>query len=201
MTATLVERARRYATKAHAAIDQRRKYTNDPYIVHPQAVMELVRSVPHTDEMLAAAWLHDTVEDTPTTLADLESHFGPQVAQLVGMLTNVSTPDSGNRYQRKNDDRRHSAQASPQAKTIKLADLIDNTRSLLTYDSHFARTYLIEKQRLLEVLTEGDSRLWRQAHHIVEQGLATLLLPPHSVPASWFEHARQRYRDSERSSA
>ncbi|WP_274872826.1 HD domain-containing protein, partial [Serratia marcescens] len=62
MTNTLAERARRYATKAHAAIDQRRKYTDDPYIVHPQAVMELVRSVPHTEEMLAAAWLHDTVE-------------------------------------------------------------------------------------------------------------------------------------------
>lgn len=67
MTTTLVERARRYATKAHAAIDQRRKYTNDPYIVHPQAVMEIVSSVPHSEEMLAAAWLHDTVEDTPTT--------------------------------------------------------------------------------------------------------------------------------------
>ena len=99
MTNTLAERARRYATKAHAAIDQRRKYTNDPYIVHPQAVMELVRSVPHTEEMLAAAWLHDTVEDTPTTLGDIESHFGPQVAELVRMLTNVSHAEEFNRLQ------------------------------------------------------------------------------------------------------
>lgn len=101
MTNTLVERARRYATKAHAAIDQRRKYTDDPYIVHPQAVMELVRSVPHTEEMLAAAWLHDTVEDTPTTLGDIESHFGPKVAELVRMLTNVSRAEDGNRFERK----------------------------------------------------------------------------------------------------
>ncbi|HEI8868109.1 TPA: bifunctional (p)ppGpp synthetase/guanosine-3',5'-bis(diphosphate) 3'-pyrophosphohydrolase [Serratia odorifera] len=197
MSSTLVERARRYATKAHAAIDQRRKYTNTPYIVHPQAVVEIVRSVPHTDEMLAAAWLHDTVEDTPTTLADIESHFGQPVAELVGMLTNVSEAGSGNRFERKNRDRRHSAKASPPAKTIKLADLIDNTRSLLTYDSHFARTYLIEKQRLLDVLTEGDPTLWRQASHIVEHGLAMLRLPPHNVPDSWFEHVRQRYLDSE----
>ncbi|MGB8665106.1 MAG: HD domain-containing protein [Serratia inhibens] len=197
MTTTLVERARRYATKAHAAIDQRRKYTNDPYIVHPQAVMEIVSSVPHSEAMLAAAWLHDTVEDTPTTLGDIATHFGPQVAELVGMLTNVSGAGGGNRFERKNRDRRHSAGASPQAKTIKLADLIDNTRSLLEYDSHFARTYLIEKQRLLEVLTEGDPTLWRQASHIVEQGLARLQLPPHNVPASWFEHARQRYRESD----
>ncbi|BEM25945.1 HD domain-containing protein [Serratia nevei] len=197
MTNTLAERARRYATKAHAAIDQRRRYTDDPYIVHPQAVMELVRSVPHTEEMLAAAWLHDTVEDTPTTLGDIDSHFGPKVAELVRMLTNVSHAEDGNRFERKNRDRRHSAGASPQAKTIKLADLIDNTRSLLDYDSHFAQTYLIEKQRLLEVLTEGDPTLWRQASHIVEQGLLRLQQPPHNVPASWFEHARRRYRESD----
>ena len=169
----------------------------NPYIVHPQAVMELVRSVPHTEEMLAAAWLHDTVEDTPTTLGDIDSHFGPKVAELVRMLTNVSHAEDGNRFERKNRDRRHSAAASPQAKTIKLADLIDNTRSLLDYDSHFAQTYLIEKQRLLEVLTEGDPTLWRQASHIVEQGLHRLQQPPHNVPASWFEHARRRYRESD----
>jgi (p)ppGpp synthase/HD superfamily hydrolase len=197
MTDTLAERARRYATKAHGAIDQRRKYTNDPYIVHPQAVMEIVSSVPHSEEMLAAAWLHDTVEDTPSTLADIESHFGPQVASLVAMLTNVSVGSTENRYQRKNRDRRHSASASPQAKTIKLADLIDNTRSLLQYDSHFAKTYLVEKQRLLEVLTEGDPQLWKQASYIIEQGLQNLLLPPHNVPARWFERIRQRYQENE----
>ncbi len=197
MTDTLAERARRYAAKAHGAIDQRRKYTNAPYIVHPQAVVEIVSSVPHTEAMLAAAWLHDTVEDTPTTLADIESRFGPQVAGLVGMLTNVSIGDGGNRFERKNRDRRHSACASPQAKTIKLADLIDNTRSLLAYDCHFAKTYLIEKQRLLEVLTEGDATLWRQASHIIEQSLQTLMLPPHNIPASWFEHTRRRYREND----
>ncbi|WP_260515850.1 HD domain-containing protein [Serratia fonticola] len=197
MTDTLAERARRYATKAHGAIDQRRKYTNDPYIVHPQAVMEIVSSVPHSEEMLAAAWLHDTVEDTPSTLADIESHFGPQVASLVAMLTNVSVGSAENRYQRKNRDRRHSANASPQAKTIKLADLIDNTRSLLQYDSHFAKTYLVEKQRLLEVLTEGDPQLWKQASYIIEQGLQALQLPPHNVPARWFDYARLRYQANE----
>lgn len=197
MTATLEERARRYATQAHAAIDQRRKYTNAPYIVHPQAVVELVRTVPHTEEMLAAAWLHDTVEDTPTTLADIASRFGPQVAQLVDMLTNVSIHGSGSRFIRKSRDRRHSAGASPQAKTIKLADVIDNTRSLLEHDSQFAKTYLLEKQLLLEVLTEGDPALWRQASQIVEQGLAQLMLPPHNVPASWFDAARQRYQKND----
>jgi len=85
---TLEERAQRYASKAHAAADQRRKYTDEPYIVHPAAVVELVRSVSDDDEMLAAAWLHDTVEDTSSTLEDIRTHFGERVRSLVEMLTN-----------------------------------------------------------------------------------------------------------------
>lgn len=56
------ERAKDFATRYHASIDQRRKYTGEPYITHPAAVVELVRSVPHTEAMICAAWLHDTVE-------------------------------------------------------------------------------------------------------------------------------------------
>lgn len=67
--------AMRVATAAHEGIGQVRKYTGEPYINHPAAVAELVSSVPHTPEMLAAAWLHDTVEDTPITLLDIELNF------------------------------------------------------------------------------------------------------------------------------
>ena len=49
----IVERALIFATAAHAAVGQKRKYTGEDYIVHPIAVMELVRSVPHDDNMLA----------------------------------------------------------------------------------------------------------------------------------------------------
>jgi (p)ppGpp synthase/HD superfamily hydrolase len=73
-----------FATTAHASINQRRKYTGEPYIVHPIAVAELVRSVPHTPEMIAAAYLHDVVEDTPVTIEEIREEFGPQVAELVG---------------------------------------------------------------------------------------------------------------------
>ncbi len=73
MMDSLEEQARRYATQAHAEAGQRRKYTDEPYIVHPAAVVELVRSVSHDEHLLAAAWLHDTVEDTGTTLSDIEN--------------------------------------------------------------------------------------------------------------------------------
>ncbi len=189
----VVDKARRYASKAHASIDQRRKYTNDPYIVHPQAVADIVSSVPHTEEMLAAAWLHDTVEDTSTTLDDINSHFGPQVAELVGMLTNVSLACEGDRIEKKNLDRQHCAKASPAAKTIKLADLIDNLRSLVTHDPDFAKTYLIEKRLMLAVLKEGDATLWLQVEHIINDSLQRLHQPPHNVPSSWFQGTEEAY--------
>lgn len=159
--------AREFAEAAHASIDQRRKYTGEPYIAHPAAVVELVRSVPHTDEMIAAAWLHDTVEDTPVTLADVEREFGAEVAALVEQLTDVSRPEDGNRKKRKAIDREHTAKASVQAKTIKLADLIDNTRSIVEHDQDFAKVYLVEKAALLEVLGEGDAMLWAMAAAMV----------------------------------
>lgn len=189
----IVEKARRYATKAHASIDQRRKYTNDPYIVHPHAVVNIVSTVPHDEIMLAAAWLHDTVEDTPTTLEDIHQHFGAEIAELVAMLTNVSCDSQADRIERKNLDRHHSAKASAAAKTIKLADLIDNLRSLITHDPDFAKIYLIEKRLLLAVLKEGDPTLWQQAQHIINDGLQRLLQPPHNIPNSWFDGTEAAY--------
>ena len=121
----LVERARVYATQAHQRIHHQRKYSKQPYQVHLDAVARLVASVTDDPEMLAAAWLHDTVEDTPATLDDIEAEFGTPVAELVEELTDVSRPGDGNRVVRKQIDRRHTAQASGRAKTVKLADLID----------------------------------------------------------------------------
>jgi (p)ppGpp synthase/HD superfamily hydrolase len=124
---------------AHNQIEQKRKYTGEPYINHPKAVVEIVRSVEHTEAMICAAWLHDVVEDTQITLACLEQmlseqctsiEFAKEVVALVEMLTDVSKPEDGNRAVRKEIDRQHTALASPEGKTIKLADLIDNTQSM-----------------------------------------------------------------------
>lgn len=161
------QRAKDFATRYHASIDHKRKYTREPYITHPASVVELVRSVPHTEAMLCTAWLHDTVEDTPCTLDEIERVFGFEVAALVEMLTDVSKPSDGKRAVRKAIDREHTAKASPLAKTIKLADLIDNTRSIAAHDQKFAKVYLAEKALLLEVLKEGDAVLLEMAHSLM----------------------------------
>jgi guanosine-3',5'-bis(diphosphate) 3'-pyrophosphohydrolase len=159
----LVTRARVFATAAHAAVGQLRKYTFEPYIVHPEEVAGIVAEYGGTPEMIAAAWLHDTVEDTGVTSELIRSEFGDEVATLVGWLTDVSRPDHGNRAARKAVDRAHTAAAPAEAQTIKFADLICNTRSIVEHDAKFAATYLAEKRELLKVMTKGDSRLRERA--------------------------------------
>ena len=165
----IVEKARIFATASHHAAGNVRKYTGEPYINHPAAVVALVASVPHTPEMLAAAWLHDTVEDTRVSLGVIEQEFGAEVADMVEMLTDVSHANDGLRAHRKARDREHTAQASPAAKTIKLADLIDNTRSIVERDPKFAEIYMAEKALLLEVLTEGAPELMAMARQAISE--------------------------------
>jgi (p)ppGpp synthase/HD superfamily hydrolase len=174
----LVTRARVFATAAHAAVGQLRKYTNEPYIVHPAEVMALVRGVAHDEGMLAAALLHDVLEDTGVTADLLRREFGEDVAALVLQVTDVSKPEDGNRRVRKNMDRQHIAKASPRAKTVKLADLISNSRSIVAHDPGFARVYLREKAALLDILHEGDASLMAEARAILNDAAQSLNLEP-----------------------
>jgi hypothetical protein len=173
----MVKRARAYATAGHQRIDQRRKYTNQPYAVHLKAVAEMVGTVTDDAEMMAAAWLHDIVEDTPITIEALEAEFGPAVAQLVAELTDASKPSDGNRAQRKAIARAKLAKASPRAKTVKLADLIDNCRDICRHDPRFARTFLAEACELWPVLSGGNPKLHRRAREVFLKCAAEIDLP------------------------
>ncbi len=155
-----------FAKQAHSG--QRRKFTNEPYIAHPFAVAGLVSSVTDDEEMVAAALLHDVVEDTSVSLSDIESVFGSRIAGLVDDLTDISRPEDGNRQIRKEIDLKHTAAASQDAKTIKLADLIDNTKTIMAYDQSFAKVYMAEKKQLLQVLNDGDPTLFAVASGIVD---------------------------------
>ncbi len=164
---TLELKAKRFATNAHGSIGQTRKYTGEPYINHPAGVVEILRLVSHTEEMISAAWLHDVVEDTPVELEEIRREFGDGVAAMVEMVTDVSRLQDGNRAIRKLIDLEHLSLANPDAKTIKLADLIHNSESINKHDQNFARIYMAEKRELLKVLKEGDSVLWARANQVV----------------------------------
>jgi len=164
----LVHKAQVFAIAAHSAVGQKRKYTGEPYFVHPAEVARIVAGVSgSTPEMVAAAWLHDTVEDTGVTTTDIHMNFGPEVAVLVGWLTDVSKPEDGNRAVRKAIDREHSAAAPAEAQTVKLADLISNSKSIVEHDPAFAKTYLEEKRLMLEVMIKGDPTLMAEARRYI----------------------------------
>jgi (p)ppGpp synthase/HD superfamily hydrolase len=175
----LVNRAYFFAKAAHEAVGQKRKYTGgEPYIVHPLEVADLVRTVVgHTDAMLAAALLHDTIEDTQETIDDIKREFGFEIAEMVDWLTDVSKPEDGNRAVRKAIDRDHTAKAPANVKTIKLADLISNTQSIVAHDPAFARVYLKEKAALLDVMGDADPVLLARARALLNESLAALLQP------------------------
>lgn len=162
----IVEKARIFATAAHAAVGQLRKYTNEPYIVHPMEVASIVGTVPHTDAMIAAALLHDVIEDTQVSVGTVYNEFGHEITNLVVWLTKVSNPDDGVRAVRKELDRKYLAMAPADAQTVKLADLIANTSSIVERDPEFAKIYLKEMASLLDVLTRGDRVLWQRAYKL-----------------------------------
>lgn len=167
MADDLVTRARRFAHKAHDG--QFRKYgrSHVPYITHPERVARRAGSLAHKvtnsvlrcDEIVAAAYLHDVIEDCGVTHAELETLFGKCVADLVQELTNPSKGSKASRDERKRMDREHIAQVSDAAKLIKLCDRADNLRETLTdheVPSGFARKYADESVLLLEVLRGID---------------------------------------------
>lgn len=168
MENTLISRAKAFATHHHGAIQQKHKYTGEDYIVHPIEVSEIVALVTNDDAMIAAALLHDVVEDTPVNIEDIEREFGAEVSELVSGLTDVSTLADGSRKVRKEIDRQHTAKAGVRVHTIKLADLISNSRSIIRHDPVFAKVYIAEKKLLLEVLAGGNADLFLHATNIVK---------------------------------
>ena len=165
----MVVEAKMFATAAHAAIGQKRKYSGDDYIVHPQRVAAIVEKHGGSDEMIAAAWLHDTVEDTDVTPDLITKMFGDNVADIVEGLTDVSLPEDGNRAKRKSIDRMHSARASTEAQFVKCADIIDNSWDIAENDLSFAKVYKSEVFLLLNAMTKvKHTEIWEQAMQSVE---------------------------------
>lgn len=169
-----IVKAEMFATAAHAAIKQKRKYTGEDYIVHPREVAELVEKAGGSSEMIQAAWLHDVVEDTGVEIEVIRAIFGEEVAMMVDGLTDKSRPEDGSRAIRKMIDRARLASQPPDIQTIKLADLCSNTKSIVEHDPKFAKVYLAEKASLLDVLKHGSPWLWNKANQQLIAGLNQL---------------------------
>ncbi len=113
--------------------------------------------------MIAAAYLHDVVEDTHVTFRALVHEFGPAVADYVYELTDQFTDPAKATGHTAKQWSAIGWSGSAEAQTIKLADLIDNTMSIVERDPDFARVYMAEKRELLRVMRAGNEHLLRIA--------------------------------------
>lgn len=164
-----------YATFWHG--EQVRKYTMLPYISHPIAVAKTVSWVPRaTVPMIQAALLHDVFEDTPARWEDVLRQFGETTLEYVRLLSDhyYGSSNPANRKTRKRETRNRMAIAPAVVKTIKLADIIDNTQGIATYDPDFAPVYIKELSDLLDALDGGDDLLWRRADNLLRIEAKTL---------------------------
>lgn len=156
---SLYSKAKKFAVEAHESIGQIRKYTGKPYYTHVLAVAELVSTVTSDEEVLAAACLHDILEDVtpinPKYNEDwIKKEFGNKVLKLVFELTNVYTKENCpniNRKERKNLEKIRIGNISEEAKIIKRADLYHNSTEL-GEDSKFNQIWLEEKIELEKII-------------------------------------------------
>lgn len=128
---TLLDKAIRFATDAHAGTERRGK--GFPYIVHPLEAVAIAASITPDQEILAAAVLHDTVEDTSVTLDDLRWEFGDRVASLVEAESDVfddSVSETDSWHERKAAAIARLAAAPRDAKIVAMGDKLSNMRAI-----------------------------------------------------------------------
>jgi (p)ppGpp synthase/HD superfamily hydrolase len=157
----VVKKAIQFATDYHSG--QKRKYSGEEYISHPKEVMEiLLRGLPHvTDEILAAAVLHDVLEDTAISLERLQAEFGFVIASYVQELTEPKSDFP--RWKRKRDEARRLGNTSWEAQTIKYADIISNMKDIWQKDPEFAPKYALEKRWAISEMNKGYAPLRQTA--------------------------------------
>lgn len=172
-----------FATKAHSG--QTRKYSPEPYIVHPIRVMQKLKAANMPLPLLAAALLHDVIEDTHISKLQLSEFLysimsdtdAEETIKLVVELTDVyvkSAYPQYNRHKRKDLELQRIILTSPSAQTVKYADILDNVKEITSSDPDFAPRYLRECLAILRKIDKGDENLLKAAIDAVESGLNSL---------------------------
>ncbi len=147
MDTSLFDHAVTFAVKAHSGTERRGK--GFPYVIHLMEAAEIVATITPDQDLLAAAMLHDTVEDTDVTLDDLRREFGDRIASLVEAESDVRLEDESEEeswHRRKQEAIDRLSAAPLDAKIVALGDKLSNMRAI-------ARDYAVQ----------GDS-LWRLFH-------------------------------------
>lgn len=167
-----------FAARCHG--DQQRKYEKGPYIIHLVRVKDICKEYNAEVPVLAAALLHDTLEDTPVTTEQINEFLLPLIGvshteetiSLVIELTDVFIKKDypqWNRRKRKEKEADRLANVSANAQTIKYADIIDNGLTIIDANDDFKFTFLKECKALLRLMTKGNHELHRRAIETIDQ--------------------------------
>ncbi|MBR4808771.1 MAG: bifunctional (p)ppGpp synthetase/guanosine-3',5'-bis(diphosphate) 3'-pyrophosphohydrolase [Bacteroidales bacterium] len=159
LNTAILDRAIIFAVKAHSGTERRGK--GYPYIVHPMEAVEIVATMTSDQELLAAAALHDTVEDTDVTVDQIREEFGDRVASLVAAETDVKGAPWHDRKQAAID---RLSRASHDAKIVALGDKLSNMRAI-------ARDYAVQGKALWDIFHTNDPK----EHEWHYRGLADAL--------------------------
>lgn len=161
----LLDRAIVFAVRAHAGTERRGK--GFPYIVHPMEAVEIVSTMTPDQELLAAAALHDTVEDTDVTIEEIRREFGDRIASIVASESDtfeegVSEEESW--HSRKRAAIERLSKASRDSKIVALGDKLSNMRAI-------ARDYAVQGDAFWNIFHAKDPK----DHEWHYRGLASAL--------------------------
>ena len=178
MTHTLILKAAQFAAKKHR--DQRRKDKHaSPYIIHPISVALEISQIGGVDdpEILAAALLHDTLEDTDTKPEELEAKFGKKVCEYVLDVTDDKTLPKDERKRRQIE---HAKQISKGATLIKLGDKISNVTDVINnppedWDINRRKEYLDWAEKVIDNCPKVNDRMEDKFQEIIKQGREALI--------------------------
>lgn len=164
--------------------DQVRRYTGEPYFNHPLSVAELVNK--YVPDCIEIALCHDLFEDTDCDFSALHKEMvsigynhrvAYEVCSHVNELTDVFTKEDYhllNREKRKSLEAKRLGTISCKSQSVKYADLIDNTLSIVEHDIKFAKVYLREKEDILNLMDMGDVDLLLECRIILQESISRL---------------------------
>lgn len=153
----LVDKAIIFATIAHGGTERRGK--GFPYIIHPLEAMAIVATMTNDPELLSAAVLHDTIEDTDVDYEEIKSRFGERIAHLVAKETDIREAPDGRKLtwqERKQRDMDNLRDSSREVKIVALGDKLSNMRAI-------ARDYHEKGNQLWQIFRVKDkaTHAWR----------------------------------------
>jgi len=155
---TLLSKAHEFAKVAHDGVY--RMGSGEPYVEHVERVAASLAALDFPEHVVAAAYLHDVIEDCPVSAYDLMELFGLEVAALVAEVTNPS--------EKLADIVKHLAASSYYGASIKLADMLDNSSNMREVAPKFAKKALPKMAAKLAVLGHGHPVLLAQVKKQIE---------------------------------